>query len=84
MFTNSATSPATQTLRNINFMLHLMSPDIAHCDVAMLEAIASTASQIAQDLRVESDRLMAQADEADALAADRLMVESDALDHQIA
>ena len=77
-------SPATQTLRNINFMLHLMSHDIAHCDVAMLEAIASTASQIAQDLRVEHDRVMAQFDELEALAAERLMAESDALDHQIA
>ena len=77
-------SPATATLRNINFMLHLMSPDIAHCDVAMLEVIASTVSQIAQDLRVEHDRVMAQFDELEALAAERLMAESDALDHQIA
>jgi len=79
-----ATSPATQTLRNMNFMLHVMAPDMAHSDVKMLEAIAFTASQIAQDLRLEHDRVMAQIDELEALAADRLMAESDAFDHSIA
>jgi len=85
MFTHDTTaiSPATQTLRNINFLLRVMSPDIAQCDVAILEAIAATTSQIAQDLRLEEDRLMAQIDEWEAFMADRIVAESDAADHSL-
>lgn len=74
-------SPSVEVLKNVRAQLHACAPQFCVADVELLEQIANLASQVAQDLRIEHDALMAQLDEHEALMADRLMAESDALDH---
>lgn len=91
MFTNLSSSSLmgnTRTTDEIEMVLAIIR-DIETCnlnlqDVAMLEQVAFFASSLAQETRTLEDALMAQIDEMEALAADRLMCESDAVDHQIA
>ena len=81
MFTTPATSPATATLRTMVLLLDALAQDMELCDLSTLDRIATTASQLAQDIRMSDDMLRAQMDEYEALIADKLMAESDALDH---
>ena len=77
-------SPVTEILKSIRAMMHAVAPQIEPCDISLLEDISICASYLAQDLRRDQDVLLAQLDEHEALMADRLMVESDALDHHMA
>ena len=81
MFTKPATSHATVTLRTMVLLLDALAHDMELCDLSTLDRIATTASQLAQDIRMSDDMLRAQMDEYEALIADKLMAESDALDH---
>jgi len=81
--TPSSVSVAAQALRNIMSTLHIFTPDVEASDIKYLESIAATASALAQELRMDHDRLVAQCDEVESLAADRLMCESDAADHSL-
>jgi hypothetical protein len=83
MFTTPATSHATEILRNIANLLNALAQDVEICDLSLLDSIAATASQLAQNVHIENDALLAQCDEREALAADLLMTGSDALDHSI-
>ena len=83
MFTTPATSPATEILRNMTLLLDVLAQDVELCDLSTLDRIATTASQLAQDLRLSHDRDLAVMDEWEALIADKIMAESDALDHSI-
>ena len=81
MFTTPTTSHASEILRNIAHLMNIFAHDAEVCDLSLLDSIATTASQVAQDLRLQEDALLAQIDELEALRADQLIAESDALDH---
>lgn len=83
MFTTPATSHATEILRNMTLLLDVLAQDVEVCDLSVLDRIANTASQLAQDVRLAQDALMAQLDELEALEAERFTLESDALDHSV-
>lgn len=78
------TSHATEILRNMTLLLDVLAQDVELCDLSTLDRIATAASQMAQDLRLSDDMTRAQMDEYEALIADKIMAESDALDHSIA
>lgn len=84
MHNASTPSHANTILVIIRAMLDNVSAHVEVSDANLLESISTAAAQIAQDLRVTHDALLAQIDEHEALMADKLMAESDALDHQIA
>jgi uncharacterized protein YcfJ len=84
MHTNPTPSNANGILIIVRGIIENVAQYAEVADVTLLESIATAANQIAQDLRVEHDRAMAQIDEHEALMADALIAQSDAADHQIA
>lgn len=69
------------TLRSMLVTLKKISASEADFqDIAMLDAIASTAAALAQDLYLEQDALMAQIDSIAAHRAEMLVAESDVMD----
>ena len=85
MDTTPAISTLTSTLIVVRAYVRDLNPaTLTEEHIALLHQIASFACANAQEARILEDVALAQADEAAALAADRLMAESDALDAQIA
>ena len=85
MDTTPSSFTLTSTLIFVRACVRDLNPaTLTEEQIALLHQIASFACANAQEARILEDVALAQADEAAALAADRLMAESDALDAQIA
>lgn len=85
MDTTSSSSTLTSTLIFVRACVRDLNPaTLTEEHIALLHQIASFACANAQEARILEDVVLAQCDEHEALMADRLMVESDALDHHIA
>lgn len=85
MDTNCSSSTLTSALLFVRACVRDLNPARLNEEhIALLHQIASYACANAQEARILEDVALAQADEAAALAADRLTVEADAADHQIA
>jgi hypothetical protein len=84
MFTNPTTSPATEILKATRTNLFLLAKDVATCDIQLLETISSIASQLAQDLRVQEDILLAMCDQHEAEMAEAIVAAADRADAEIA
>jgi hypothetical protein len=88
MDTNNSATRLTATLIHVRAIVRDLAPrSLTDEHITLLHEIANFAFSNAQDARlaqVEHDVLLAQMDEHEALIAERLMAESDALDHSAA
>lgn len=84
MDTTSSSSTLTSTLIFVRACVRDLNPAaLTEEHIALLHQIASFACANAQEARILEDVALAQCDEHEALMADRLVVESDALDHSV-